>query len=700
MKNKLHRKITILLLIAFGLLSARTSAQLHFSIENVPTSTGEIVEIPVSVKNFNEVVGFQLEIQIPSEKIEFVEISRINSELIGFESRNYNYHSNGKLNVLWADLQFQNHTISNDDILFHLKVKVLAPDRDMFTIDFNVSKAANKLGQPMETITDSAEIQVGAIQFLVEDQVVGVGTTFTVPVRAKNMIDVAGFQLKVEFPGGNADFVSIQDINPALTSFGSQSFYSPSDGVVNIVWDHPELINTAIDNEELLFNLVLKGDTSAADFDVKIHQIYAFDNQPELIPSIESSATIMIKDFIQVTGKVTNEIGEGLPYTEVTLSNNFNNDLQTTEANGIFDFSVVPGQNFLLTPNKDAETIDGINVADILVVRKHLLGRELLPSPYKIIAADTDNNEILNVGDIIVLRRLILGTLNSLYKDWCFVPKNYVFPNNQNPFENVYPQSISYPELTANQLDQDFIAIKIGDVNDDHDVNVRERQMDTQLLMESQNVSKGEVIRIPVNVEDSYIDIAGWQGTIEFDPEALSFVRVDQGEIEVTEAHFNTELTLQGKIPFAYDQKESQGESINNGASLFYLVFEVIGESGDSSKVSFSSSKVPMMTFSSQLNKSELSVKEANIVINPENLHLSVYPNPGRNFNIKLHNTKAEMLTMKITNVSGSIIHEETRRVSRGGNNIHYDAKLLSPGVYFIECILENQKVIKKIIVN
>jgi hypothetical protein len=51
-----------------------------------------------------------------------------------------------------------------------------------------------------------------------------------------------------------------------------------------------------------------------------------------------------------------------------------------------------------------------------------------------------------------------------LPQSWRFVPKKYMFPNAQKPFDA--PKFIEIPKLDTIRNDLDFIGIKIGDVND------------------------------------------------------------------------------------------------------------------------------------------------------------------------------------------------------------------------------------------
>jgi hypothetical protein len=99
-----------------------------------------------------------------------------------------------------------------------------------------------------------------------------------------------------------------------------------------------------------------------------------------------------------------------------------------------------------------------------VAIQKHVLNVLPLTTPYKILAADANNSGGISTADIVTLRKLILTITDTLPQSWRFVPKNYVFPNVQKPFDA--PKFIEIPKLDAIINDLDFIGIKTGDVND------------------------------------------------------------------------------------------------------------------------------------------------------------------------------------------------------------------------------------------
>jgi Dockerin type I domain len=132
------------------------------------------------------------------------------------------------------------------------------------------------------------------------------------------------------------------------------------------------------------------------------------------------------------------------------------------------------GSNFTVTPVKNNRPLNGVSTYDLALISKHILGIEPFDSPYKIIAADANQDGKVTTFDIIILRRLILGLSDTLPngKSWRFVPYEYVFPNPNNPFYPLFPEKSVVPN-TADPAPADFMfkGVKIGDVNYSADPN-------------------------------------------------------------------------------------------------------------------------------------------------------------------------------------------------------------------------------------
>ncbi|MCC7466663.1 MAG: T9SS type A sorting domain-containing protein, partial [Saprospiraceae bacterium] len=176
---------------------------------------------------------------------------------------------------------------------------------------------------------------------------------------------------------------------------------------------------------------------------------------------------------LAIGGRVATEQGAGVEETRVTLSgigpNGPFGEIDFTDSTGAYRYvlSVPPGSAYTLTPFKNDNPLNGVTTFDLVQISKHILGLERLSSPYKIIAADANRSGSVTTFDIVEFRKLILGIYSVLPNNnsWRFVDKAYVFPDTLNPFSASIPGTIMEDSLTMNALSEDFVGIKVGDVN-------------------------------------------------------------------------------------------------------------------------------------------------------------------------------------------------------------------------------------------
>lgn len=137
----------------------------------------------------------------------------------------------------------------------------------------------------------------------------------------------------------------------------------------------------------------------------------------------------------------------------------------TTGADGIY-FLHNPEPGIVITPAKNNDAGNGVTTFDAVLITKHILGTQLLNSPYKMIAADANRSNTITTFDLVLIRKVILEISDEFpgNTSWRFVPEDYVFPNPANPWEAVFPEAIVFTN-DPSQTNFNFIGIKIGDVN-------------------------------------------------------------------------------------------------------------------------------------------------------------------------------------------------------------------------------------------
>ncbi|MBP7822125.1 MAG: HYR domain-containing protein, partial [Saprospiraceae bacterium] len=172
--------------------------------------------------------------------------------------------------------------------------------------------------------------------------------------------------------------------------------------------------------------------------------------------------------FLRASGNMTTPDGRVMPKGKLTAINSNTGSSQEIEvqANGNYSFNdLTKGGSYRIKSTYNEDPLNGVSTQDIVLIQKHILGQQLLDSPYKYIAADANNSGSISAADISEIRKLILGIIPKFNQNesWRFIPKGYVFQNKNKPFP--FEEEILHQNITTNCLNDDFYAVKIGDIN-------------------------------------------------------------------------------------------------------------------------------------------------------------------------------------------------------------------------------------------
>jgi len=137
----------------------------------------------------------------------------------------------------------------------------------------------------------------------------------------------------------------------------------------------------------------------------------------------------------------------------------------TTSMDGKYALELPMNADYTVTPEKDVQPLNGVSTFDLVLISKHILGITPFNNPHQYIAADVNQSRSVTAFDMVQLRRLILS-LDTEFKNntsWKFVEANYQF-TTENPAGEAFPTLSSVNHL-AHDMQMDFTAVKIGDVN-------------------------------------------------------------------------------------------------------------------------------------------------------------------------------------------------------------------------------------------
>ncbi|MBK9981725.1 MAG: HYR domain-containing protein [Saprospiraceae bacterium] len=193
----------------------------------------------------------------------------------------------------------------------------------------------------------------------------------------------------------------------------------------------------------------------------------------------------------------------------------------TTTDDGTFNFPVIPaGTMYSLEAARDDNPRNGVSTIDLLKLQQHILGVELLTTPYQMIAADANNSGKISAIDLVEIRKLILGRTNSFpdNKSWRFIPKHYVFSDPYNPWP--FEESSSFQVDSTGRI-EDFVGVKIGDLNQSVNAHLNgltpRSEKSASFSVVDKFVNAGDQFDITLDLSDFGKNVFGGQWALKFD---------------------------------------------------------------------------------------------------------------------------------------------------------------------------------------
>jgi hypothetical protein len=517
----------------------------------------------------------------------------------------------------------------------------------------------------------------------------------TVPIRVKNFKNILSLQGSIQWDSRVATFVGVA--SEGLPGLNSASFgqTAVANGVLTFSWHEANASPVTFSDGAVIFALKLKligapGAATAITITSTPVPIEVTDNSLTPVPVTTKAGTANIHKEVTVAGVVRSPLGTPLSNVAVkaTISGK-GGQISTTPASGAFSFKLLADQPFTAAPisRKEVAETNGITTLDIVQVQRHILNTQLLSSPYRIIAADVNSSGSVTTLDIVLMRALILRNIASFPDNrmWAFVKSDYAFANPALPFP--YDSTRTYSkalELSG----QDFIGIKLGDVNDSWDAATARIQVAGDVIVNPEDLTatRGAEVVVPVKVRD-FAEVSGYQFTLHWDPAVLEFSGVAPGAVDGV---YGRHSASQGTLTTLWTESMGTSLSLEDGTKLFGLRFKVVGENGSQSKVEIGSSLTRSVAYTGSLKQLNIQSRPALVKVKkPAYALYQNYPNPFQK-QTTLHFELAEEQQVQLTiyNLLGQQIKQFQGRYAAGEHFVTWrgdDAagNALSEGTYY-----------------
>ncbi|MCI5083303.1 MAG: hypothetical protein MRY78_16520 [Saprospiraceae bacterium] len=438
------------------------------------------------------------------------------------------------------------------------------------------------------------------------------------------------------------------------------------------------------------YSLQLDGTLGGPNIDRCFAQIELIDPEDICNPILTTS----------ISGRIKTIEGQGLADVQLTLDGPETADVSTNSLGGYAFEAVLMEEDYVLTPHLDDNPKNGISTFDLILVTKHILGVAPLDSPYKIIAADVDRSGSVSIIDLINIRKMILSILSEFPNNtsWRFVDASYEFPQSTNPWQEVFPEQLSISQLSAENLEADFVAIKVGDVNLDAFTSFQEEQVDNRnqqepatILAEARAIEPGQRYEFSFSLPEAS-ELQGFQWTMQSTDIDVQMEGITAQTM--LEEHFNLAYLPQGYFSASWNQNEAM-----DSLPLFRL--QLKAPSAQAAFDALALSNRLTQTEAYDLSGNVLPVRlQRKALPKAEILQLRNYPNPFlASTMLEFELPESGQVSLQIRDQFGQTVWRKEQYFDAGTHRIPIDQLATYPAGLFYAMLSQNgMQVVQKMI--
>ncbi|HEX5625049.1 MAG TPA: cohesin domain-containing protein, partial [Saprospiraceae bacterium] len=416
-----------------------------------------------------------------------------------------------------------------------------------------------------------------------------------------------------------------------------------------------------------------------------------------------------VGSFGKISGEIKTLQDQGTQHVAVELleANQLLKQI-TTAKDGRYlfgDLKFGASVEYVVKPTRRDEPANGVSTADIVKIQRHILGLESLSSPYLYIAADVNNSATITAADVSEIRKLILGVANEFSKSdsWTFVPRDF-FMDVQNPWNT--PRSVTVPMPAATSEIVDFMAIKMGDVTgnahaSDWTGSASRSNGKLQLEIDDHTTKAGELYKLEFRSGDFH-NISGYQFTLKFDHQVLTFEGIESGALEVDESNFGTNRAGEGILTTSWNGKSAR--SVDENTTLFSLVFRAGSAVNIGKLIAITSDVTAAEAYDAELNTKELSLgvrTEKGIVESGVFELYQNHPNPfSKETVIRFRLPEAGETRLTVYDVTGKVLRVYEGQGVKGINTLKIQREDINvSGILYYQLDAANHTATKRMLV-
>lgn len=402
-------------------------------------------------------------------------------------------------------------------------------------------------------------------------------------------------------------------------------------------------------------------------------------------------------------GSVFNESSSMMENTDVNISNETHTMTKNAKtSHGQYTFLSLPMKdNYSVSAYKNDDPLNGVSTQDIVLIQKHILGIAELKSAYKVVAADVNNSESITARDISELRKLILGVTTNFVGNtsWRFINSQQQFADIMHPWP--LQESFAYNNLDKDQMNNNFVAVKIGDLSGNARTNLfngsQARREKWGLNIQDELVEAGKLISVPFMI-NSETRLSGLQMELQFDPEKVKFLEIENGTISLHDYNLNLNRLSEGVIRISFDQVDG----FEADRALFNIKLEGLQSANLSSCLVLKTGSIAAEAYDMNSEAADLRLDfvRGDQLVKPGFFLFQNQPNPfSKSTTISFQLPEDGNAQLTIMDVNGRKLRTISKYFTQGYHTVELNKEELAySGILYYQLEVNNFRAVRKMI--
>ena len=579
----MRRKIFLTAILFFAILIGK-GQNLNIIVPTYQDTCNKIIEVPIKVTNFNNLLALQFSVGWDNAKLNFVGIENYGPASMNLSTGNFgltNASATGLISFSWNDGSLAGITLADSSTIFVLKFLITGSDGTIGNISIQNNPTnleaikSNFQNELITVISGGVNITCPPANFLhliappINE---ACSKIIEIPIRAINFKELISAQFTLKWDPTLLGFIGISNYGEPSLSINSNAFGTTNsqNGKLSFRWNDASLQGKTIADTAVLFKLKFftsgyTASQSQLSFTNDLATVEAVNQNMVSIPVNIFSSNVNItcaneQGLSIIAPTVTDSCGKNIlvPIRAARFSNLLSTQFSIGWDNTKLSFQGI--ENF----GNAALNLGNSNFGTTQTSNGKLIFSWNDPSALGISINDT--------ATLFVLKFNIIGADSEIS------PINIL--NSPTAIEAINVGLSNTPVLVSN-----------GRVN-----IVCPSPEPLNIVINNYTDTCNQAIDIPIKVSN-FKDLLSLQFSLSWDPAKLNFSSISNygdGAMQLTSNNFGFASVNSGQLSFSWNDASLEGVNLSDSTILFKLRFTLVGNEGDAPIVNIIGTSIPI----------------------------------------------------------------------------------------------------------